>query len=536
MPRCDESTLVQACKGSVLGACGLIACMLTVGAGDASGQACVPVLRTLDVSSNPPGQGSTANSIAAIGNRAAIQVNSASRAYVWDGGRAGSAPLINAPMLQFLTPNWFVGTFGSSFYFTASTRLYRCDLDGTNPVSLLGASGGGLPITIVPSESFQLSPIGSQLLFAGVENGAGPELAITDGTSAGTRVLVDINPGSLGSNPQRFMALGSKVFFFAQTQAAGVEPWITDGTTAGTMMLADIEPGGRNSIGFNSDGSTIGTATVFNDQVFFLVSRVVSTGSTAMYRTDGTPGGTVQVDLGGVVPRGYLATITGGVLFVGNTTPTGDELYFTDGTPGGTRLVKDVTPLSGGTQFSFIRSRGDRAFFGASTDSGRSRNLYVTDGTASGTFALPSVLPPGSTAPLIRPGPIVRGKFVFAMVSAPNSRLGVSDGTPGGTCAVPGALTTFFEYADGRGLVNAATNSRAFVMGIDATYGNEPRVVDLCPADFNNSGGEPNVQDVYDFLSAFFAGSVDADVNASGGSPTVQDVFDFIAAWYVGCP
>jgi hypothetical protein len=41
------------------------------------------------------------------------------------------------------------------------------------------------------------------------------------------------------------------------------------------------------------------------------------------------------------------------------------------------------------------------------------------------------------------------------------------------------------------------------------------------------------VQDIFDFLNAWFAGSVAADFN--GGGLAVQDIFDFLSAWFAGC-
>ncbi len=53
-----------------------------------------------------------------------------------------------------------------------------------------------------------------------------------------------------------------------------------------------------------------------------------------------------------------------------------------------------------------------------------------------------------------------------------------------------------------------------------------------CAADFN-SDGVLSVQDIFDFLSAWFAGALSADFN--GGGLSIQDIFDFLAAWFVGC-
>jgi hypothetical protein len=55
-----------------------------------------------------------------------------------------------------------------------------------------------------------------------------------------------------------------------------------------------------------------------------------------------------------------------------------------------------------------------------------------------------------------------------------------------------------------------------------------------CPADYNNSG-TVTVQDIFDFLAAYFGGEAGGDFNAVGGV-TVQDIFDFLAAYFTGCP
>ena len=58
-----------------------------------------------------------------------------------------------------------------------------------------------------------------------------------------------------------------------------------------------------------------------------------------------------------------------------------------------------------------------------------------------------------------------------------------------------------------------------------------------CYADYNKSGSI-TVQDIFDFLHDWFAGSPYAKVGGNGtsGTPTVQDIFDFLAAWFTkGC-
>ncbi len=89
-----------------------------------------------------------------------------------------------------------------------------------------------------------------------------------------------------------------------------------------------------------------------------------------------------------------------------------------------------------------------------------------------------------------------------------------------GTGPTPPAIyfTGFFDNAGGR-----------FSQGI-ARYGC-PLVV--CRADFNNNGAV-GVQDIFDFLTAYFTGSSAADINATG-TVTVQDIFDYVTLYFVGC-
>lgn len=55
-----------------------------------------------------------------------------------------------------------------------------------------------------------------------------------------------------------------------------------------------------------------------------------------------------------------------------------------------------------------------------------------------------------------------------------------------------------------------------------------------CFANYNKVSGI-NVQDIFDYLSDWFAGSSLAAVGGNGGTPpTVQHIFDFLAVWFVG--
>lgn len=54
-----------------------------------------------------------------------------------------------------------------------------------------------------------------------------------------------------------------------------------------------------------------------------------------------------------------------------------------------------------------------------------------------------------------------------------------------------------------------------------------------CYADFNTTNGT-SVQDIFDYLTAWFASDSQANTDGTGGV-TVNDIFTFLAAWFAGC-
>lgn len=65
-----------------------------------------------------------------------------------------------------------------------------------------------------------------------------------------------------------------------------------------------------------------------------------------------------------------------------------------------------------------------------------------------------------------------------------------------------------------------------------------PAILRVCPADFNcsgtGSGDGISTQDIFDFLTAWFAGDMHADINRDG-LLSVGDLFEFLTAYFSGC-
>src|ERR1700712_6066090 len=75
-------------------------------------------------------------------------------------------------------------------------------------------------------------------------------------------LVKDINPGSEGSDPAAFVVLNGSAYFRANDGVHGFELWRTDGTTAGTQMVIDLNPGQPN--GFPDGLAAVNGALYFN--------------------------------------------------------------------------------------------------------------------------------------------------------------------------------------------------------------------------------------------------------------------------------
>lgn len=98
--------------------------------------------------------------------------------------------------------------------------------------------------------------------------------------------------------------------------------------------------------------------------------------------------------------------------------------------------------------------------------------------------------------------------------------------------------TTTREYIEFLRDANTTNNAGQLAYNLWAAFGkSEPVLMDtgtmplVCPCDWNNSG-TTTVQDIFDFLTGYFAGN--ADFNQSG-TTTVQDIFDFLSCYFIGC-
>jgi ELWxxDGT repeat protein len=221
-----------------------------------------------------------------------------------------------------------------------------------------------------------------------------------------------------------FAVLDGVAYFQASDPLHGRELWRSDGTEAGTWMVVDLQPGPFDS----SPGNII----VWNNQLFF--GAAVGTNRAVLIKSDGTSNGTFIVASSF---RGNSDTVLGGLaavgnrlFFHGNDGVHHRELWTSDGTEEGTRMVKDINPGPVESLPLFITDVGGKAVFRAWSTNGN--EIWASDGTAEGTILLKDIEPSGSSYP---DSFTMLGTNLF--FSARNgTELWKTDGTPEGTLFV----------------------------------------------------------------------------------------------------
>jgi ELWxxDGT repeat protein len=174
----------------------------------------------------------------------------------------------------------------------------------------------------------------------------GNRIWASDGTSAGTTLLSENAAYSESSSSRgaahRILPSGLLLFVGCQSEPTqqDCELWRSDGTSAGTMLLADLNPGPQSS---NPQGFE-----PFGEEIWFTAIRQISPQASAwrLFRTDGSISGTVEVVLpGGVTPETHWSRAIGAMnrfYFTGIDADHGAEPWVTDGVT--STMLLDVRP------------------------------------------------------------------------------------------------------------------------------------------------------------------------------------------------
>lgn len=342
-----------------------------------------------------------------------------------DGTSGGTWRLAPHPGAGLSTPERLVADeAGGLLYFVASARdsgrEWWCS-DGT-------PAGTDLLVDLRPgplSPTFgDAAAAGGRLFFAAAVGNQVSTLWCVDGGPSGARVVRDPLVGG-PREPTTLFACEDRILFVASTAAEGAEPWVSDGTAAGTHLLADLTPG---PVGLSA-GSFFRTGA--GDVLF----RSPAGNSPGIWRTDLTAAGTRRLLRDGLMSDVSLALHPDGRrTLLGGQLNGVAQIWETDGTVAGTRAVvmPQTWPLDGGADYKGLGSLAGQGLFTVGGSRGRPLDLWRSDGTEIGTQRLADLVsaPGGSVA---WPVGALPGRRLFMTGEAAGVELWATDGSSFGT-------------------------------------------------------------------------------------------------------
>ncbi len=275
--------------------------------------------------------------------------------------------------------------FNGDLYFLAETQGERSNYNAF----LYRVDGDTGEASVVFEKSVDLREglivVGDQLFFAAEDEERGMELYVSDGTTAGSRLVREIMPGESGSNPRSFFELNGRLFFAAGdtfidgTNRVVHQLWSTDGTLFNTRQLGEAQ--------LDPDVPFV----AYNDEVYYRAYEEAN--GFELYRSDGTGAGTdlvVDIFPGGNNSLAFPQTVfEGELLFLADNGENGMEIWTWDGT---TAEMAEIHLGVGGTTsepalFGFTQLGNDLIFEASSPFYGE--ELFVIRGSEVQVERLP---------------------------------------------------------------------------------------------------------------------------------------------------
>ena len=109
---------------------------------------------------------------------------------------------------------------------------------------------------------FPLTSVNGTVFFSADDGVNGKELWKSDGTEAGTVLVMGITAGPGNSFPFHLTDVNGTLFFTATDGTTGYEIWKSDGTEAGTVLTGEVVPGPGD--GYAQELTAVGSLLFFS--------------------------------------------------------------------------------------------------------------------------------------------------------------------------------------------------------------------------------------------------------------------------------
>lgn len=369
-------------------------------------------------------------------------------------------------------------------YFSHSTSTY-----GEEPWNSDGSATGTYMVDdisngIYSSQPSNFTQLNSFVLFAANNSERGIEMYRFEGQTIG--LVKDINTTNTAySWPSitagQYDTINNHLFFWALDNVHGFEPWTTDGTTGGTMLLKDIQPGS-----LSGNGNIVVSPTSWAGTKLFPVNNrlngydyfygISATVGWALYKTMGTPATTTFATSIATTPTGIkpeaISVANNKIFTIVNAEGT-SQLFVYDGVNKPQLLKTGFTTINSTPDAT--NTFGDARNFYFFVDKQPEIELWKSDGTIDGTKMIKNLYPGQAYSSQIGGMINFKGEVFFVAASQyPGEytwHLWKTDGTEAGTTMITKTQTTFAPNL-------TISNNKLYFVGTSTSTGTELWVTD----------------------------------------------------------
>jgi len=228
----------------------------------------------------------------------------------------------------------------------------------------------------------RITLVDNKLFYFTFNNGGNVSLWVTEADGSSSPIELKTFSG-ISSNrvvddtEMQVVSFQGKLFFSADDSNGGYTLWKSDGTVSGTQKVKDLD----NSL---APTEVIGLR-VLNNQLIFQARGTAA----GLWSSDGTDAGTTKLSaailqLGNFHGVSYPVIANNKYFYQANDSVNGNELWVSDGTSSGTKMVKNINPTGDSFPLNLI-SRNGYILFGASASDEQGFELWRSDGTENGT-------------------------------------------------------------------------------------------------------------------------------------------------------
>ena len=236
----------------------------------------------------------------------------------------------------------------------------------------------------VPSQPQAMTNVSGNVFFVALDSTNGWQLWRSNGTSTGTFLVRQIGSGAFTARP-RYLTNVNGTLFFVANDGTGDKIWRSNGDASSTQRLDSLTSGLNNprfltnvsnTLFFTADSSQYGRE-LFRSDANFTAATLVA-----------------DINPNGPSDPSDLYLFGNRLLFAANDGSSGFELWAHDTISAQTYRVLDINPGSISSSPSEFTEVGGLVYFSA-TKSGVGRELWRTDGTSANTSLVADIFPGG---------------------------------------------------------------------------------------------------------------------------------------------